>query len=95
MIALGFAAALLVAIALGSVRVLIGPTLYDRALAAHAVIFLSALCGAAIAVAASQPAWIDAAIALILADVVLAIAILKYFGRRSMQPPLSRGEDAA
>lgn len=90
MIAMIVAALLLVAIALASVRLLLGPTLYDRALAAHVIVFLAALCVAAVAVAMGQPAWIDAAVALIIADLALAIAMLKYFGRRSLQPPLAR-----
>lgn len=89
MIALGVCALVLVAMALASIRLMVGPTLYDRALAAHALALLGAIGLAALAVAAKAAVWIDAAIALVLADVVLAVAVLKFFRFRSLQPPMA------
>jgi multisubunit Na+/H+ antiporter MnhF subunit len=90
MIAIGLLWFLLGAIALASVRLFSGPTLYDRALAAHAIVLLAAMAAAAAAAAVRQAAWVDAAIALVIADFVLAAAMLKYFRFRSLQPPMTR-----
>lgn len=95
MIALGLCALLLAAMALASIRLMAGPTLYDRALAAHAMALLAALALAALAVAAGRPDWIDAAIALVLADVTLAVVVLKCFRFRSLQPPMAPPEEGA
>lgn len=92
MIALAAAAALFAAMALASLRLIGGPTLYDRALAAHAVAFLAALALAAFAVVLSAPHLIDAALALIGADLAAALTVLKYFRFQSLQPPLSFDE---
>ena len=95
MIAIVAALLLLPVIALASVRLFIGPTLYDRALAAHVIVLLAALAGAAAAVGFHQPAAIDVAIALVVGDLVLAAAILKYFRFRSFQPPMARAQPGA
>lgn len=89
MIALVAAAGLLAAMALTLLRLIAGPTLYDRALAAHAIVFLAALAIAAIAAYLRAPHGVDAAIALIGADLILALTTLKYFRFHSLQPPLS------
>lgn len=84
--AVGAAALLLVTLA----RLFAGPTLSDRALAATGVLVKCALVCAAAATAANQPAWIDAAFALVLAAVVVNMAMLKVFRLRNFQAPLSR-----
>ncbi len=88
MIAWIVALALMLLIALACVRLFLGPTLYDRALAAHAILLLAALALAALGAAMSTPTLVDAAIALIGADLVLAAAILKFFRARSFQPSM-------
>ncbi|MET0181268.1 MAG: hypothetical protein ABW199_00120 [Caulobacterales bacterium] len=87
---LAIAALLLIAAALTLPRLIGGPTLYDRALAVHALIFILALAGAAIGASIGVTDWIFAAAALIVADLALAIAVLKFFRHRSLQPPLTR-----
>lgn len=89
-VAFSIALLLLLAMALISIRLVRGPTLYDRALAAHAFIFVGALAAAAIGAASGQAAWIFAAVALVVSDLAIAIAVLKFFRYRSLQPPLSR-----
>lgn len=95
MIGLGAALLLMGAAALASVRLFVGPTLYDRALAAHAVILLAALAAAALGAGMARASIVDTAIALVFSDLVLAAAVLKFFRFRSLQPPLARprGED--
>ncbi len=90
MIALGIAAAIALTLALALPRLLIGPTLYDRALAASAVVLRAALACAAFAVFAGEAAGVDVAIACVLAALTLAAAVLKFFRARSFQPPLVR-----
>lgn len=90
MIALAAAAVLLVTMVLVLPRLVGGPTLYDRALAAHAIVLIAALAGAALAIGAGAPRWIDVAIVLVFADLVVAACVLKVFRHRSLQPPLGR-----
>jgi multisubunit Na+/H+ antiporter MnhF subunit len=71
-------------------RLVIGPTLHDRALAAHTCVLLAALAVAALAALDRRVAWIDVAIALLVAEFVLGVAIMKAFRARSLQSALSR-----
>lgn len=79
-------------LALALVRLAAGPTLYDRALAATAVVTRAALACAALAVAWGWSGWLDVAIALVLGALVLNAATLKFFRARSFQPSLAREE---
>jgi len=90
MIALAAVLGLLVAIGLTLLRLFAGPTLYDRALAANAVLIKAALVCAALAVAAGEADWIDAAIALVLANLTATAAALKFFRYRSFQAPMAQ-----
>ena len=90
MIALVVAAAIAIVMGLTLPRLLNGPTLYDRALAASALVLRTALACAALAVAAGRADWVDAAVALFLAALTLNAAVLKFFRTRSFQPPLAR-----
>lgn len=90
MIALIGALLLIAIAALASLRLFNGPTLYDRALAVHAMVLIAALAAASIAVAQRRADMVDLAIALIGADLVLAVAMLKFFRFRSLQPPMAR-----
>jgi multisubunit Na+/H+ antiporter MnhF subunit len=90
MIALIAAGGVALTIALALARLSAGPTLYDRALAANAVVLRASLAAAALAVAFGRAAWIDVALALVLGALVLNAAVLKFFRARSFQPPLAR-----
>ena len=95
MIALVIAAIVALSIGMALPRLFSGPTLYDRALAASAVVLRASLACAALAVAAHEAAGVDVAIALVLAALVFNAAVLKFFRARSFQPPLVRPmEDA-
>jgi multicomponent Na+:H+ antiporter subunit F len=94
MIALAAAVGVGLALALCLARLFGGPTLYDRTLAANAIVSKAALICAAIAVIAGQSAWVDAAIALTFTAFVVNVAILKFFRARTFQAPLSRREEA-
>jgi multisubunit Na+/H+ antiporter MnhF subunit len=74
-------------------RFLLGPSLYDRALAAHVIVAMAALAGAGMASAFGQAQWVDLSVALILALFVFDIALLKFTRLRSFQPPLSAKRD--
>jgi multicomponent Na+:H+ antiporter subunit F len=93
MIAVVAAAGLVLALLLGLVRLFIGPTLYDRALAVKTLIIRAALVCGAMAVAAGESLWVDVALALALAGLVLMMAVTKVFRARTFQAPLAR-EDA-
>jgi multisubunit Na+/H+ antiporter MnhF subunit len=92
MIALIAAGGLALAMGLALVRLASGPTLYDRALAANALVLRGALACAAFAAAFGRGAWVDVAIALVLGALVLNAAVLKFFRARSFQPSLAREE---
>jgi len=93
MIALIAAFGALVLLLLAAVRLFVGPTLYDRALAAKTLLVRLALVCAAIAVAAGASIWVDVALALLIGALVLLTAAAKVFRARTFQPPLAR-EDA-
>jgi len=93
MIALVAATALLLALLLGLVRLFIGPTLYDRALAVKTLLVRAALICAAMAVAAGETSWVDVALALTFGALVLMTGVTKLFRARTFQAPLAR-EDA-
>ena len=94
MIALAAAAGVSLALVLSLVRLFVGPTLYDRALAAHPVaVQITVICAAGAAVAV-RAAWLDVALAFVFALLITSTEVLKYFRARSFQAPLARrGED--
>ncbi len=92
MIALIAAGLVLASVALALPRLAGGPTLYDRALAASAVVLRASLCCAALAAAWGHSAWVDVALALVLGALILSAATLKFFRARSFQPSLTREE---
>jgi hypothetical protein len=59
-------------------------------MAAHTCVLLAALGVAALAALDGRLAWIDIAVALILAEFVLGVALMKAFRARSLQSALSR-----
>jgi len=92
MIALIAAAGAGLALLLALARLSMGPTLYDRALAANSIALRAGLVCAALAAAFGRTLWLDAAFALILGALVVSAAVLKFFRARSFQPPMAREE---
>ncbi len=92
MIAAAVAAALLCAAAAPLLRLVTGPTAYDRALAVHAILLLCIFALGALAVAARRPAWIDLALALTFVDLIVVAAVTKALRLASFQPPLAPTE---
>lgn len=90
LIALG----LFVLVVLTSVRLAMGPTLQDRALAAKALIVQAALLCAAFAAAADLPGLVDVSLVLVLGALVLLLAVVKIFRLRTFQAPLAARDDA-
>jgi multicomponent Na+:H+ antiporter subunit F len=70
-------------------RLVIGPTLHDRAVAARAVMVQVAVLAAGVAALTGTRAGVDVAFALYLGAVILSIATLKFFRARAFQPPLT------
>lgn len=93
MIALIFAGLLTITIALVSIRLFASSTLYDRALAANAIVMQAALICAAIAAALDRVEGADTALVLVMALLVLNAAAVKFFRVRTFQAPLARREE--
>jgi multicomponent Na+:H+ antiporter subunit F len=86
----GLIAAVLFACGLAcAARALLGPSLHDRVVAAHAFAAASALAAAALGAAEAEPAYVDLAFAILLADALAVIVAFKFLRRRSMQTPLA------
>ncbi|MFZ4120977.1 MAG: monovalent cation/H+ antiporter complex subunit F [Caulobacterales bacterium] len=81
-------ACLVLAAAVVVARLLAGPTLYDRALAALSINIKLALALAAGAVVLGQPALIDQAILQVILGFVVCVAVLKTLRFRSLQSSL-------
>ena len=92
MIALIVAGAAALALALVLMRLIAGPTLYDRALAAKSIVVRVAVVCAALAVTTGVSAWVDVGFALLLGFLVVMTAALKVFRARTFQAPLARGD---
>jgi multisubunit Na+/H+ antiporter MnhF subunit len=71
-------------------RLVAGPTLHDRAMAAQACLLCITVWIAALGALAGRAAWIDIALALAIGDIVVAIATFKAFRVRSLQTALAR-----
>ncbi len=81
------------ALALTLVRLFIGPTLHDRALAAQGGLIKVAVLCAAIAVMTGSAQGVEVAFALVLAAFVPTAAILKFFRARSFQAVMAPTRD--
>lgn len=81
------ALAMLVAIGLALVRAALGPTLFDRALAANAVGTLAMLLLAVLGFLDGRPEFLDLAIVYGLLNVIGTIAVLKYFRQGDLGDP--------
>ena len=75
----GVIVALLVALALLMVRAVLGPTVFDRVLAANTIGTVAVLLIAALAFLDGRPEFLDLAIVYGLLNVVGTIAVLKFF----------------
>jgi multicomponent Na+:H+ antiporter subunit F len=75
-------------------RLLAGPTLYDRVIAANAIVVEVALICSGLAVWAPSARLADVAIGLVLCLLVLNVAALKFFSTHTFQPPLDRAGDS-
>lgn len=73
------AAALLVALLLALVRACLGPSVFDRVLAANTIGTLAVLLLALIGFLTDRPEFLDLALVYGLLNVVGTIAVLKYF----------------
>ena len=87
------AAALLLTLALALTRAFLGPTVFDRALAANAVGTVAMLLLAVISFTGGRPEFLDLAIIYGFLNVVGTIAVLKYFRYGSLGEP-GEAEDA-
>jgi multicomponent Na+:H+ antiporter subunit F len=88
------AAGLLIAMVLMIARAMLGPSHYDRILAANSFGTKTILLIAVIGFVFGRPAFLDIAIAYALINFVATIALMKFFRYRSLQAPLS-GSDVA
>ena len=86
--------ALLATLALVLVRATLGPTLFDRALAANSVGTVAMLLLAVLGFLGGRPEFLDLAIVYGLLNVIGTIAVLKYFRKGDLGDP-GLDEDAA
>lgn len=94
MIALIAAAGALLALLLSLPRLIFGPTLHDRALAARTLVIRVALMAAAGAVLFADARLADVAFVLVFSALVMAFAALKTFRLRTFQAPLARSGES-
>jgi multicomponent Na+:H+ antiporter subunit F len=92
MIALIGAGGVALLLALTLLRLHVGPTLHDRALAANSIVTKSALICGALAAYAGRVEFVDAAFALALCGFVLSAAMLKVFRAGTFQAPMAGKE---
>ncbi len=81
--------ALLATVALALIRAALGPTVFDRALAANTVGTGATLLLAVIGFLTGRPEFLDLAIVYALLNVIGTIAVLKYFRYGSLGDPRS------
>lgn len=86
-------AALLVTLALALTRAFLGPTVFDRALAANAVGTVAMLLLAVISFMGGRPEFLDLAIVYGFLNIIGTVAVLKYFRHGSLGEP-GESEDA-
>ncbi len=82
--------ALMVALALMLIRLLAGPTLYDRVLAVNSFGTKTVLLLALLGYIMGRPDFMDIALLYAMINFVATIAILKFFRYRSFQVPMAR-----
>lgn len=85
-------AALLVTLALALARGFLGPTVFDRVLAANAVGTIALLLLAVLSFSGGRPEFLDLAIVYGFLNIVGTIAVLKYFRFGSLGEPGETGK---
>jgi multicomponent Na+:H+ antiporter subunit F len=85
-------AALLIALALAITRACLGPSVFDRALAANTIGTLAVLLLAVIGFLTGRPEFLDLAIVYGLLNVIGTIAVLKLFVHGNLGDPGDAGE---
>lgn len=73
------AIAVLIALALAIVRALLGPTIFDRVLAANAVGTAAILLLSVLGFLTGRPEFLDVGILYALLNIIATLAVLKYF----------------
>jgi multisubunit Na+/H+ antiporter MnhF subunit len=91
-IAIATAAVLAALLFIALWRLVSGPTLHDRGAAAWICVLIAALFAAALAVMDRRAEWLDLAVVLLFADLVIGLALMKAFRARSLQSALARRE---
>ena len=86
------ATAILVAIALATVRALAGPTVFDRALAGNAIGNAAILLLAVVGFLGGRPEFLDIGILYALLNLIGTLAVLKFFRYGDLSHP---GEEPA
>lgn len=86
-------AALVVAMVLGLVRALLGPTVYDRVLAVNSIGTKTVLLIAVLGFLAGRPDFVDIALLYALINFIGTIAVLKFFRYGDMARPGGRVPD--
>ncbi|MDP3736261.1 MAG: monovalent cation/H+ antiporter complex subunit F [Hyphomonadaceae bacterium] len=89
MLLIGAAAGLLVAMSLMIARAIMGPSHYDRILAANSFGTKTVLLLAIIGFVFGRPAFLDIALVYALINFVTTIALMKFFRYRSLAAPLT------
>lgn len=97
MLILAGVAGLIVAMSLMIVRAILGPSHYDRILAANSFGTKTVLLIALMGYLFGRPAFLDIALAYALINFVTTIALMKFFRYRSLARPLAvaGGEESA
>jgi multicomponent Na+:H+ antiporter subunit F len=85
-------AALLLTLALALVRGVLGPTVFDRALAGNAIGTVAMLLLAVISFMGGRPEFLDLAIVYGFLNLIGTVAVLKYFRYGSLGEPGEEGE---
>lgn len=86
--------ALLAALALVVVRAILGPTVFDRVLAANTVGTLAILLLAVIGFLTGRPEWLDIAITYGLLNLIGTLAVLNFFRHGDLAYDLPEEDDA-
>ena len=76
-------AVILIAIAIGLVRAFLGPTLYDRVMAANMIGTLTVLIVSVLGFMTGRPEFLDIALVYVLISFVSTIAVLKVVNTRN------------
>ncbi len=79
--------AVLVALTLGVIRALLGPTIFDRVLAANAIGVGAIMLLALIGFLTGRPAFLDIGILYALLNVIATLAVLKFFRYGDLSHP--------